>query len=624
MSDLKRTLAGLAERGTPIGADRLRDRVILDLAQRSSSAWWNRVDFHQPAFLIPAAVIATLVLVGAVPLLFGWMGTSEFEPVTATTVAEPQPVPPAPVPGGDGQTLNITVKDVAGYPGYELAGVLYADDELTDLDSDALGGFWSVVDDNDFTTTEVVRKPGTPATGPFPHVTDEALTVAPGTYTLVVWVDVGLGGFDRWVPMNSDGMGLYGCQAVFEVGADAQTDVVVPANLVPDGWNTDCETGTEIPGTDAAAAVAPPTDGDQMLWPELEASMPPVEGAGDGQTVSVTVTDVPGHDGDELAAVLYAGGDLAGLNDDALGGFWSVVDGNAFTTTEVIREPGVFGESRFPFVTDQALMVAPGTYTLVLWVDDGLGPVSRWVPVNSDGMGLYGCQAVFEVGDDTQTDIVVAANFVPDGWNTDCETGVAIPGTDAAAAVAPPTSTDDPWTRERAMSMPPPVGMADGQTVSITVKDVADYPGYELAGVLYTGDELTDLDSDALGGFWSVVDGNDFTTTEVVREPGTPGTEPFPHVTDEALILTPGTYTLVVWIDTGLGGFDRWIPVNSDGMGLYGCQTTFTIGDDAQTDVVVPANLVPDGWNTDCDTGIAIPGTNAAAAVAPPMDDHGG
>ena len=94
MSDLKRTLADLAERGTPIGADRLRDRVILDLAPRSSSAWWNRVDVRRPVFLIPAAVIATLLLVGAVPLLFGWMGTSEFEPATAPTVAEPQPVPP--------------------------------------------------------------------------------------------------------------------------------------------------------------------------------------------------------------------------------------------------------------------------------------------------------------------------------------------------------------------------------------------------------------------------------------------------------------------------------------------------------------------------------------------------
>jgi hypothetical protein len=205
-------------------------------------------------------------LVGAVPLLFGWMGTSESETATAatesetataTTVAEPQPVPPA-VGVADGQTVNVTVSDVSGYPGYELAGVLYAGGELTDLDRDALGGFWSVVDGDPFTATEVVREPAEPPTGWFPHVTDQALIVAPGTYTLVVWVDTGLGGMSRWVPVNTDGKGLYGCQTVFEVGDTAQTDVTVPANLVPNGWNTDCTTGIAIPGTDAAAAVAPP------------------------------------------------------------------------------------------------------------------------------------------------------------------------------------------------------------------------------------------------------------------------------------------------------------------------------------------------------------------------------
>jgi len=257
MSDLKRTLADLAERGTPIGADRLRDRVILELAPGSSVPWWDRVNFHRPALLVPVAVVATLLLVGVIPLLFGWMGTSESETATATTVAEPQPVPPV-VGVGDGQTVSITVFDVSGHAGEELAGVLYAGGELTDLDRDALGGFWSVVDSNDFTTTEVAREPGEPGMGSFPHVTDQALTVAPGMYTLVVWLDVGLGGFDRWVPVNSDGMGLYGCQTVFEVGGDTQTDVVVPANLVPDGWNTDCSTGEAIPETDAAAAVAPP------------------------------------------------------------------------------------------------------------------------------------------------------------------------------------------------------------------------------------------------------------------------------------------------------------------------------------------------------------------------------
>ncbi len=173
--------------------------------------------------------------------------------------------------------------------------------------------------------------------------------------------------------------------------------------------------------------------------------MPPVSGVGDGQTVSVTVSGVLGRAGDEFAGVLYEGGELTDLDADALGGFWTVVEGDDFTTTEVVREPGVVGVGRFPFVSDEALTVEPGTYTLVLWVDEGLGSVDRWVPINSytdgdvliEGTDLFGCQVVFEVGDDTQTDVAVEAGLHHNGWNTNCTTGVAIPGTDAAAAVAP-------------------------------------------------------------------------------------------------------------------------------------------------------------------------------------------
>jgi hypothetical protein len=73
-------------------------------------------------------------------------------------------------------------------------------------------------------------------------------------------------------------------------------------------------------------------------------------------------------------------------------------------------------------VSDQALTVAPGRYTLVVWVDDSLNPVSGRVPLNTDGRGLVGCQAVFDVGDAAQTDVVVTANLQPDGWNVDCAT----------------------------------------------------------------------------------------------------------------------------------------------------------------------------------------------------------
>ena len=141
---------------------------------------------------------------------------------------------------------------------------------------------------------------------------------------------------------------------------------------------------------------------------------------GDGQTVSVAVSGVSGHAGDDLAGVLYEGGVSADLDGDAVGGFWLVVEGDDFTATEVVREPGAVGVGRFPFVSDEALTVEPGMYTLVLWVDDALGSVNRWVPINTDGMGLFGCQVVFEVGDDAQTDVAVAANLEPDGWNAAC------------------------------------------------------------------------------------------------------------------------------------------------------------------------------------------------------------
>lgn len=163
----------------------------------------------------------------------------------------------------------------------------------------------------------------------------------------------------------------------------------------------------------------------------------PMTGAADGHTVSVTVSGLTGHAGDDLAGVLYVGDELTDLDRDAIGGFWSVISGAEFTTTAVLRQPGPLGVGRFPFVSNEALTVEPGMYTLVVWVDDALNPVSGRVPINTDGMGLFGCHAVFEVGEDAQTDIVVPANLHPDGWNTDCATGQTIPGTNAADAVTP-------------------------------------------------------------------------------------------------------------------------------------------------------------------------------------------
>jgi hypothetical protein len=162
------------------------------------------------------------------------------------------------------------------------------------------------------------------------------------------------------------------------------------------------------------------------------ATTPTVAAEPAGQTVEVVVSGLSVGDGGHLAGVLYEG-ELADLDGEAVGGFWSLISGDDETVTEVIRGPSESGEGMFPFVTSEAAVTPNGTYTLVLWVDYGLSPVSRWVPVNSDGMGLRGCHVVFDVADAEQTKVEVSPTFHADGWNVDCTTGNTIPGTDTNA-----------------------------------------------------------------------------------------------------------------------------------------------------------------------------------------------
>ncbi|MEA1902737.1 MAG: hypothetical protein U9N56_04345 [Actinomycetota bacterium] len=326
------------------------------------------------------------------------------------------------------------------------------------------------------------------------------------------------------------------------------------------------------------------------------------------QTVEVTVSELAGRSGQHLAGVLYEG-ELTDLDDEAVGGFWSVIPDDE-ATTEVMREPAELYEGVFPFVSADAATLTPGTYTLVLWLDNGLSPVSRWVPVNSDGMGLYGCHVVFDINDADQTKVDITPTLQPDGWNTNCNTGQTIPGTNTNA-VHPPESSLELGGPLFKTAMPPVTGLSAGQTVEVTVSELAGRSGQHLAGVLYEG-ELTDLDDEAVGGFWSVIP-DDEATTEVMREPAELYEGVFPFVSADAATLTPGTYTLVLWLDNGLSPVSRWVPVNSDGMGLYGCHVVFDINDADQTKVDITPTLQPDGWNTNCNTGQTIPGTNTNA-----------
>lgn len=96
MSNLKSSLEQLAERGDPVGSDRLRERVAMDLAGRSESDRTRSV----PGWAIAAAVAAaSIIVIGVASLLLGGSdGAVEPLPPAAstTTVGEiPAPLPPA-------------------------------------------------------------------------------------------------------------------------------------------------------------------------------------------------------------------------------------------------------------------------------------------------------------------------------------------------------------------------------------------------------------------------------------------------------------------------------------------------------------------------------------------------
>lgn len=206
-----------------------------------------------------AAVLVTILLIGAIPLLVNNQQTEPADTMVPTTLAEStpttalsQPSPtstvttPEVVVAAGSNEVTVTVDGLLGYGGQELAGVLYEGNGVTDLGQQAVGGFWTGIDSDGFTTVQLVYQPDdwqegpVPPSGMFPYVTDDVLRVEPGLYTLIVWVDYGFTPFSRWVPINTDGQGLMGCQHVFEVGEGTQTEVTLGGDLHPDGWNKTC------------------------------------------------------------------------------------------------------------------------------------------------------------------------------------------------------------------------------------------------------------------------------------------------------------------------------------------------------------------------------------------------
>jgi hypothetical protein len=123
----------------------------------------------------------------------------------------------------------------------------------------------------------------------------------------------------------------------------------------------------------------------------------------------VTVHDVVGLTGGGLAGVLYTGTEM--LHANAIGGFGAEIDGDPFSVTSTVNSPYLFAPI-FPYVSDEPLLLVPGTYILFIWADqEPLTPYGRWAPAGpSESRRLLGCSTVVEVG---RSDVHLSIEGVP-------------------------------------------------------------------------------------------------------------------------------------------------------------------------------------------------------------------
>ncbi|MFW2332284.1 hypothetical protein [Ilumatobacter sp.] len=161
---------------------------------------------------------------------------------------------------------------------------------------------------------------------------------------------------------------------------------------------------------------------------------------------------------------------------------------------------------------------------------------------------------------------------------------------------APATTTDEPAAE--ASVDEPAVSVVD-----VTVVGVAGYSGGELAGIV-----AREADGLVVGGFATRIDGDPFATTQRVLRPADPDQDAvsWPNLSDEAADIPPGGYVLSLWSDTGLSGATRWVPMNSDGIGLAGCVERFTVGEAEVTEIVVGGDARSSGASGLCVPAIVL------------------
>ncbi|MFW2381082.1 MAG: hypothetical protein ACN4GZ_04930 [Acidimicrobiales bacterium] len=148
------------------------------------------------------------------------------------------------------------------------------------------------------------------------------------------------------------------------------------------------------------------------------------------------------------------------------------------------------------------------------------------------------------------------------------------------------------------------VAAKSGSTVSVTVAGVTGYERGELAGIV-----MKELDGLVVGGFATAIEGDPFTITKTVTKPAETGDvrAVWPLLSDKVVVLEPGEYVLTLWIDTGLGAYTRWFPMNTDGQGLAGCVHRFYVRSGPVTEVVVGGDVSSTGYIGVCEPATGEP-----------------
>lgn len=143
------------------------------------------------------------------------------------------------------------------------------------------------------------------------------------------------------------------------------------------------------------------------------------------------------------------------------------------------------------------------------------------------------------------------------------------PGTTLPPPVLATTTITIPTTTE-AVDVEPREG-----TITVSVTEVEDAEGWQLAGFLYVGVGMQDPENRAIGGFAARVGSDPFSTTRFVRQPADAGNGSFPYLGHDVLTVKPGTYTLMIWLGNELIPYRRQVP--PDRVGLVGCKTVVEV-----------------------------------------------